>query len=303
MSQATTTGDSHGGFGRRTYLAVGHVTVDVVPGGERRPGGTALYSALQAARLGLDATILTRGRPDEIRGLLGPLADEVELIVEPASQTTTLETQGSGEQRRQRVLAWAGPIETDALARSDILHLAPVAAELDTPPAGVWPFVGLTPQGLARAWSEPANEIAPRLLAPSALALFDRCDAVVLSREEQAACEQGIVRARSRGALVAVTAAESETLLLPGSAGPLRIAVSPVAETVDDLGAGDVWAAALFVALAGGVAPAEAARLAGTAASLRLRGAGPAAIATRAEIERQSSTGTSSSRVSSSGSM
>jgi sugar/nucleoside kinase (ribokinase family) len=46
------------------------VTIDVLPGGERRPGGTALYSALQAARLGLDATIVTRGREQELRELL-----------------------------------------------------------------------------------------------------------------------------------------------------------------------------------------------------------------------------------------
>jgi sugar/nucleoside kinase (ribokinase family) len=303
MSLLRTTADPPGGFGRRSYLAVGHVTVDVLPGGERRPGGSALYGALQAARLGLDATILTRGRADEIRALLGALADEVELIVEPAEATTTLQTDGAGERRRQRVLAWAGPIGTRPLPPADILHLAPVAAELDTPPDGTWPFVGLTPQGLARAWREPANEIEPQPPSQSALALFERCDAVVLSREEREACEQGIARARARGALVAVTAAEAETLLLPGSAGPLRIAVSPVADSVDDLGAGDVWAAALFVALADGTPPAEAAALAGAAASLRLRGAGPAAIATRAEIERQSSIGTSSSPVSSSGSM
>ncbi|HXB15784.1 MAG TPA: hypothetical protein VNV44_08570 [Solirubrobacteraceae bacterium] len=303
MSQARTTADPPRGFGRRTYLAVGHVTVDVLPGGERRPGGTALYSALQAARLGLDATIFTRGRPDEIRALLGTLADEVELIVEPAPATTTLQTEGTGERRRQRVLAWAGPIEAPALPGAHILHLAPVAAELDTAPEGAWPFVGLTPQGLARAWSEPANEIEPRQLSQNALALFDHCDAVVLSREEREACEQGIARARTRGALIAVTAAEAETLLLPGGAGPLRIAVSRVVDSADDLGAGDVWAAALFVALAGGAPPGEAAALAGVAASLRLRGSGPAAIATRAEIERQSSTGTPSSPVSSSGSM
>jgi len=303
MSLPATTADPHQGFPRRAYLAVGHVTVDVLPGGERRPGGTALYSALQAARLGLDAAILTRGRPDEIRALLGTLADEVELIVEPAPATTMLQTEGTGEGRRQRVLAWAGPLETAALPRAHILHLAPVAAELERPPTGAWPFVGLTPQGLARAWSEPANEIVPRRLSPSAAALFDRCDAVVLSREEREACEEGIARARSSGALVAVTAAEAETLLLPGGADPLRIAVSPVAESVDDLGAGDVWAAALFVALAGGAAAQEAAAIAGAAAALRLRGAGPAAIATRAEIDRQLSLARSSSPVSSPGSM
>src|ERR1700759_307955 len=112
MPQAPPTADQRGGFGLRSYVAVGHVTVDVLPDGRRRPGGTALYSALQAARLGLEATIVTRGREDERRELLAPFAGELELIVEPAPVTTTLQTTGSGEQRRQRMLAWAGPMSS-----------------------------------------------------------------------------------------------------------------------------------------------------------------------------------------------
>ena len=48
-----------------SYVTVGHVTIDVLPDGERRPGGTAFYSALQAARLGLrrdDRNARARGR-------------------------------------------------------------------------------------------------------------------------------------------------------------------------------------------------------------------------------------------------
>ena len=65
MPQAPTTDDPRGGFGLRSYVAVGHVTIDVLADGRRRPGGTALYSALQAARLGLardDRNARTRGR-------------------------------------------------------------------------------------------------------------------------------------------------------------------------------------------------------------------------------------------------
>src|SRR5262249_18459738 len=111
-----------------SYLTVGHVTVDVLADGSRRAGGTALYSALQAARLGLAARIHTRGREDEIRELLAPYAEELEVSVEPAPATTTLATTGSGEDRRQRMLAWAGPIRAEGLAPATILHLAPVAA-------------------------------------------------------------------------------------------------------------------------------------------------------------------------------
>src|SRR2546429_8874944 len=57
---------------RFDYTTVGHVTIDVLADGSRRPGGTAFYSALQASRLGLRALILTRGAVPEIERLLEP---------------------------------------------------------------------------------------------------------------------------------------------------------------------------------------------------------------------------------------
>jgi sugar/nucleoside kinase (ribokinase family) len=58
-----------------------------------------------------------------------------------------------------------------------------------------------------------------------------------------------------------------------------------IAHPRDDLGAGDVFAAAFFVALHEGLAPARAAAFAGAAASLRIEGAGADAIGDRAAIE------------------
>jgi sugar/nucleoside kinase (ribokinase family) len=284
-------------------VAVGHVTIDVLPDGERRPGGTALYSALQAARLGLNATIVTRGRKEELRELLSPFLDELELIVEPAPATTTLQTSGSGEARRQRMLAWAGPITSGASGPGGILHMAPVAAELASRPAGKWQFVGLTPQGLVREWEAPAGEIVERALPPERLALFERCGAVVLSRKERSACEPGLELARRGGALVAVTAGPAATVLLADhERPPIEISVSPVKGSVDDLGAGDVYAAALFVALAEGATPERAAAFAGAAAALRLGASGPQAIARRPEIEAQTASAAPSSPLSSSAS-
>jgi sugar/nucleoside kinase (ribokinase family) len=287
------------------------VTIDVLPDGRRRPGGTALYSALQAARLGLEATIVTRGREDEMQELLAPFSGELELIVEPAPATTTLQTTGSGEQRRQRMLAWAGPMAgpvpagwaPEGAESGAILHLAPVAAELTERPAGEWRFAGLTPQGLLRAWNQDGDEVVQRALPAETLPLFERCGALVLSRQERGACEPGLEVARRGGALVAVTAGPGTTVLLAGHESPaVEISVSPVRGIVDDLGAGDVYAAALFVALAEGSAPERAAALAGTAAALRLAGSGPQAIGGRREIEAQAASAAPSSPLSSSGS-
>jgi len=266
------------------YVAVGHVTVDVLPDGSSRPGGTALYAALQAARLGVAATIVTRGRPAEIERLLAPFAGELSLIVQPGEQTTTFDTRGSGSERRQRLLAWAGEIDLGELPASRILHLAPVAAELsaaELPPCG---FVGLTPQGLARGWSAPGEEVRPRRPAPERAALAERCDALVVSEQEVDACAELLERAARAGALVVVTAgSEPAELRHPGGRAE-HVGVPPVARAIDDLGAGDVYAAALFVALAEGAGPASAAALAGAAAAHRLQGVGAQAIGRRDQL-------------------
>jgi sugar/nucleoside kinase (ribokinase family) len=274
-----------------SYVAVGHVTVDVLAGGERRPGGTALYSALQAARLGLAATILTRGEEREIRGLLEPFTDELEVLIQPAPQTTTFATTGTGADRRQRILAWAGPIDTSDLPAGMILHLAPVAAELAAPPPAGWEFVGLTPQGLVRRWPALGAEVGTSASGPADLALAQVCDAIVLSDQERSACEKLIDGARAAGATVAITAGPGATEILLPAGGPLELSLEPIENPADDLGAGDVYAAAFFTALAGELPAAEAGRLAGAAAALRMLGPGPAAIAHRPEIEARARTG------------
>ena len=71
------------------YVAVGHVTVDVLSAdSSRRPGGGAFYSALQAARHGLRTLIVTQGSPTEIEALLEPYHKELELRIIPAPATT-----------------------------------------------------------------------------------------------------------------------------------------------------------------------------------------------------------------------
>ena len=267
-----------------SYLAVGHVVIDVLENGERRPGGTVLYAAVQAARLGLAATIVTRGVAGEIEAALEPWASELELIVQPASETTTLGTAGKGAARRQRVLAWAGPVDVGSLPAAEILHLAPVAAELAGPVPGGWPFVGLTPQGLARSWEQPGAAIEAREAPSGLVSAAGRCDAIVLSEQERSSCAAVVERGLGGGATVAITAGPDDTELLMADGRSRRLPVGAEPEPVDDLGAGDVYASAFFVRLAAGATPVQAAGFAHAAAALRLRGVGPAAIATGAQI-------------------
>jgi 1D-myo-inositol 3-kinase len=267
------------------YISVGHVTVDVLEDGSHRPGGTALYGALQASRLGLRTLIVTRGAQSEIEGLLEPWASEFELRVQPAERTTTLATSGRGAERNQQLLAWAGPIELDGPLACAILHLAPVAAEL--PPR--WPtggrLLGLTPQGLARTWPEGGGMVRPSPPAANALVQAEGAHAIVISEQERDICDELIRRTRAAGALIAVTAGERPATILPPRGEPLELPVRRIEEPADDLGAGDCYAAALFTGLAEGRSPAQAGELANAAAALRIQGIGPGAVAARAEIE------------------
>ncbi len=272
------------------YVTVGHVTVDVLldcaeddrSRGVRQPGGGAFYSALQAARLGLRTLIVTRGVREELGALLAPYADELAVWIEPAPRTTTLLTRGSGADRVQRVLAWAGPVEARADLDAEILHLAPVARET---PAG-WPggarFVGLTPQGLVRAWGA-GGELVPAELARERVPA--RCDAIVFSAHERERCAE--LASMCEEPVVAITAGAGATQVLGAGADAVEVEACAVRLPREDLGAGDVFAAAFFAALHEGMDAARAAAFGNAAAAVRIAGPGAEAIGDRAAIERR----------------
>ncbi len=132
--------------------------------------------------------------------------------------------------------------------------------------------------------------------APVAETLAARCDALVLSEHERESCSALLAATRASGGVVAITdGARPTTVLANGAAGAARVAVPPAATALDDLGAGDVFAAAFFVALSERRSPVQAAEFATAAAAVRMRGEGAAAIGDRdaiaAHISQTSSAG------------
>jgi sugar/nucleoside kinase (ribokinase family) len=262
------------------YVVVGHVVVDVdAQTGARRPGGTALYSGLQAARLGCRTLVVTAGDPAELNSLLAPYAEEFELVVQPRPSTTTFVTTGAGLQRRQRRSAWAGELDDLGELRCPIVHIAPVARETRAVRAAPGSFVGVTPQGLIRSWD---SEGAPSYVPLEPALMPERLDALVLDVVERTYCESAVADAAAAGVAVSVTAAENGVEIL--GAGVWLPAV-PDVTVVDDLGAGDVFSAAFFIALRDGMDPLEAARFGQAAAAIRIAGAGPGAVGTREAID------------------
>ena len=240
---------------RFDYTTVGHVTADVMADGTRRPGGSAFYSALQAARLGRRALILTRGVRDEIEELLAPYRGELELELAEAPRTTTLQTSGAGRERGQRMLAWAGPIAPDVRGRQ---RRSCTSRRSRARRPSRWRGRG----GLRRAHAAGARarvvvgagrRSCCAALEPSLLP--ERCDAIVLSAHERASCCSGAARRRAtrwsardrvtdgrRRRSCSCRIGDPRVLEVPRSREPL----------LDDIGAGDVFAAAFFVALADG---------------------------------------------------
>jgi 1D-myo-inositol 3-kinase len=270
---------------RFDYTTIGHVTIDVLEDGSRRAGGGAFYSALQAARLGQRTRIITQGRAAEIEALLEPYRDELDVEILAAEQTTTLQTRGSGATRKQSLLAWAGPISAELDVSSAIVHLAPVARETPLSWSGRSDFIGLTPQGLLREWPPGGGEISLTPPADGVETLAARCDALVLSANERASCTGLIAAASDAGAAVLITDGPAPTTLVLAGGATLARDVRAVPAGGDDLGAGDVFAAALFVELARSRGALEATDFANAASAVRMQGLGAAAIGDRGTIE------------------
>ena len=268
------------------YLAIGHLTLDRQPDGSLIPGGTALSCAVQAARLGLRAGVLTAGNRAALAGPLAPYRDEIALELRDTPETTIFVNVGVGPARRQSVEGWAGVLDlADRALDARIIHLGPVAREIDLAALPAVPdaaFVGATPQGWLRRWGPDGRVTEHDLVLPAALTA--RLDALVLSETEAPRAGAAMAAVRAAGGLVAIThGAHGCTLLDADGERTVTTAERPI---VDDTGAGDIFAVALFVALAEGRTAIEAARFAHAAAGLSIGGLGASAIADRAAIER-----------------
>lgn len=278
------------------YLVIGQIVCDIQADGTGVLGGTALYSALTAARLGARVGVLTRGRYGErIDGVdvpsLEPYSEQLTIITQEAETPTFFVNEYMGSRRTQTIRRWAGAIDLRGLpphwANAKVIHLGPVAREIDTHQAlSLQPgFLGITPQGWMREWPmESGGRVrhVPLRLPPELLA---RTDTIVVSDEEISQARHAVEWVGARRIGVVTLGPNGCNLLYAGHRAELP--GYPV-KTVDLTGAGDVFAAAFFLRASDpSVSPVTAGRFANLVAALSLRGVGPDFIPPMAEIEER----------------
>lgn len=267
------------------YLAIGHITWDLLPTGGAVPGGTARYAAFVAARLDLRAAVLTSGDAE----LFPPPPPGLTVIAAPSAHLTTFENRYGPAGRRQWLHARAAPVDLGSLPvawrQVPVVHLAPVAAELNLEAAlAAFPaaLVGVTPQGWMRAWTTPLpSEVRPRPWRP-APALLRRVSLLVLSIEDVGG-DESVPRAYAEHcSLVVVTrGAAGATMYREGM--PCHVAPFVAIER-DPTGAGDVFAAAMLARLHETGEPEASAAFASAAAALSVEGPGLGGLSGRGAV-------------------
>lgn len=271
------------------YLAIGHICADLQPDGSTRLGGTALFAALTAHQLGVQAAIVTACAADLD---LSALPVNLPVLRQLSQHTTLFENRYSAEGRTQLLHRRAEPIDLQGVPAewqdAPIVHLAPIMQELPIGDSTLhFPnaLVTVTPQGWLRH-VHPSHIVTttPTTLRELPLA---GTRLVIVSEEDVQGDEQLVWQLSQRIPLVVLTRAErGATVLCDGQAIDVP---AFQAQVVDPTGAGDVFAAALSCALYQGDEPVEAARWACATAAYAIEAPGATGLPTAAMVRHRMS--------------
>jgi sugar/nucleoside kinase (ribokinase family) len=237
------------------YVLIGHLSADLTPEGRRVLGGTVSFAARVAHAFGLRVGLVTSAAADE--PLLAELQQFVaDIRVVPAAVTTSFENHYSPLGRTQYLRGRAAPLTPahvpDAWRSAPLVHLAPLAGEVDPALAACFPqaAVMLTPQGWLRQWDDTGLVRFKRWFDAAVLASLT----VVVLSEEDIAPEPGLecLYAQAAPCVVVTRGEHGGTCYRAGEAFAYPAAHAGV--VADVTGAGDVFATALlasWAALAG----------------------------------------------------
>jgi 1D-myo-inositol 3-kinase len=245
------------------FLAIGHATRDIQPGGDWRLGGSVAFAALTASRLGLKSAVVTSG-PSELLAELTRTLPDVQVSAIPSVEATTFENVYTNGVRRQYLRGRAATISLDAVPQrwraAPMILLAPligevqleVAAELSRSNCAL---LAATPQGWLRR-TDSIGRVSP---APFDMAgqILPFLQAMILSYEDVMVdtMTRGVEQAHELVSdwahivpLVVVTRGAAGALLFQKGHQPRAFPGYPARE-VDPTGAGDVFAGAFMAQL------------------------------------------------------
>lgn len=265
------------------YLVIGHVTKDLFNGGYKI-GGTATYSAMTARRLGQSVGIVTSKGSDID---LGQLPSDIHISTCPSETSTTFENLYHDGHRQQHLWSQASLLTGSHIppewTKSRIVHLGPIAQEVDQRLAGHFPgaLLGITPQGWMRRWDNEGR-VYPEVWTPSN-DLLRRADAVILSREDVGGDMQSVRHYAARTRLLVLTAGWQGATVY--HRGQVRSFPAPPMQELDPTGAGDIFATVFLVTLHKTSDPWLAAQFANCVASHSVERRGLDSIPTVQEIE------------------
>lgn len=264
------------------YLAVGHITRDLISDGQRI-GGSVVYAALTARALGLRAGIVTSWGEDVEEARI----EDIGIVNIKSDRSTTFQNIETETGRVQKVFHVASSLEYKHIPpgwrSSSIVHLAPVANEINPSMVRYFPnaLVGITPQGWFRRWDESGNVSTGSW--EDALHLLEHAGATVISVEDVAGEELMIEELATVCRVLAVTEGDKGVRLYWN--GDVRRFRPPPVRVVDTTGAGDIFAAAFFARLYSTRDPWEAARFATQLSAFSVTRVGLNSIPTQKEIE------------------
>ena len=265
------------------FVAIGHVTLDRF-GESTRPGGSALYAAVTAHRLGLSVGLLTSHGDDFPLEVIPP---KIEVISIPADETTVFEHRHEPGGRVSHVRSVATPLTTadvpEDWREAALTLLAPVVDEVDPMIATLLTdgAVGAAAQGWVRQVT-PDGRVIPRPWQ-SPESLLQSVQALFLSREDILGQEAEVIEWFQRMPVGVLTADRVGALLFVNGE---RYEVQPrPAREVDPTGAGDVFAATFLIQYQRDGDAWQAAAAAACAGSLAVEGEGWSAVADRAALD------------------
>ncbi len=226
------------------YLLIGHITSDLQSDGSGKLGGTASYSGLTANRLGHDVGLISNFGDDADISALSPL----QVFNANPGQTTCFRNISTPTGRQQYCYQRASTltakdVPADWLS-TPIVHLGPVAREIDPDLFDAFPdsLLCCTPQGMLRQIADDGKVSFQDL--PDKEILLPKADIVVLSFEDLQGDEQLIEEYARLCDLLVVT--ENKDGARVYWKQELRFFDAPTKESVDETGAGDIFAACFF---------------------------------------------------------